>query len=94
MAASTTSTNPDTSAARPPSGELVASADLATSISALLLMAGAVLDESSAEGRMAPYDPDWLQQLIDNLESFGGGIAGLADAGSHVASLLRIPRAD
>lgn len=61
---------------------------------ALLLMAGAVLAESSAEGRMAPYDPDWLQQLIDNLESFGGGIAGLADAGSRVASLPRIPRAD
>lgn len=92
MIASTPLTTFDT-AARMPSEWLTANAELATSVSALLLMAGAVLAESSEEGRMAPYDLDWLQLLINNLESFGGTIAGLADAASLITSLPRIPRA-
>jgi len=93
MAASTPTTNPDT-ATRPPSGGLIASAELASSISALLLMAGAVLAESSEEGRMTPYDAGWLQHLINNLEAFGGAIVSLVDSASHVAGLPLVQRAD
>lgn len=46
---------------------MLVSIELATSTAALLLMAGAVLCESSEEGRMAAYDTDWLEQLIENL---------------------------
>jgi len=73
---------------------MLVSIELATSTAALLLMAGAVLCESSEEERMAAYDTDWLEQLIDNLESFGGAIVGLADSASCVAALPVVQRAD